>query len=162
MINIKNIIPQGGIEKYQIIIDRDGFSMTENDFRLRLTWGMQGKYLDIPKTDMFQNEGGTTFFSFDTSDMVGRVTAECTYYVPDSDYADGVRKEVERQPLCWVNAGAKMPSGMCDTGLYDGRYVTYIRQTRSGLRSLFEYFICAVDGILRDVNGLPFLVRKRN
>ena len=44
------------------------------------------------------------FFIFDTSPMIGPVTAECTYYVPDGDYPDGLRTEVNRQFLCLVVA----------------------------------------------------------
>lgn len=162
MINSKDIIQQGELAKYRIDIDRTGFSMTADDFQVLLTWGMRGESLTIPKSAMLQNEDGATFFQFDTTPMVGRVAAECTYYVPDSDCASGLRPEVERQPLCFVTDQPRQPRMLVDDGVYDGRHVSYQRQTRSGLKSLFQLFILRGGQFLADVSGLPFLVRKKN
>lgn len=161
MINSKNIIQQGQPGKYQILIEHDGFSMTEDDFELKLTWGMRGESLTIPKSAMLQNEGGETFFTFATDAMVGKVEVECRFWVPDTDFADGVREEIERQPLCFVNTSAKLPAGI-DPGIFKGEHVSYIRRNASSLCTLYEYFILIGGQFLADVNGLPFLVRKRN
>ncbi len=161
MINVKDIIPKGQPGKYQVIIEHEGFSMTENDFELLLTWGMRGQSFTIPKSAMLQNEGSETFFEFATDDMVGVVTVECRYWVPDTDFADGVRLEMERQPLCFVNEGAKLPSG-CDCGLFNGQHVSYVRRNASGLRSLYDVLRDVTGAILRDVNGLVLRALKRN
>ena len=161
MENIKNIIQQGEMAKYQVIIEHEDFSMTENDFRLLLTWGMRGDSLTISKADMLENDNGQFYFTFATKDMVGKVQVECQYDVPDDDYEDGYRTEVERQPLCFVNTSSKLPSG-CDCGLYDGTHVTYVRQTRGGLKTLYVILRDFSGNILRDMNGSILRALKRN
>lgn len=161
MQNIKNIIQQGEMAKYQVIIEHEDFTMTENDFRLILTWGMRGDSLTISKADMLENDNGQFYFTFATNDMVGKVQVECQYDVPDDDYEDGYRTEVERQPLCFVNASAKLPSG-CDCGLFDGHHVTFVRQTRGGLKTLYVILRDFSGNILRDMNGSILRALKRN
>ena len=161
MENIKNIIQQGEMAKYQIIIEHEDFSMTENDFRLLLTWGMRGESLTISKADMLENDNGQFYFTFATKDMVGKVQVECQYDVPDDDYEDGYRTEVERQPLCFVNTSSKLPCG-CDCGLYDGTHVTYVRQTRGGLKTLYVILRDFSGNIMRDMNGSILRALKRN
>ena len=114
--NVKNIIPQGEDAKYNIRIEREGFSMQDNDFRLTLKWGMQEKQLVIQKSQMMDDEAGNWLFIFPTKDMVGVVTAVCEYDVPDGDYADGFRTEKEEQPLCFVNTNMRLPQIMKDDG----------------------------------------------
>lgn len=161
MINSKNIIQQGELAKYQLIIEREGFSMTEGDFQLRLTWGMRGDTLDILKADMAQDETGQTFFQFPTDQMLGRVDVECRYRVPDSDAPDGVRQEVERQPLCWVNAATGLPR-LTETGIYQGLHVSYVRRSQGGLRSLYRSLRDVAGCFLRDANGLLLRALKQN
>lgn len=163
MINSKNIIQQGEEAKYRIAIEREGFSMTENPFMLTLKWGMQGRTLTIGKSEMLTDEAGQWYFTFPTADMVGVVTVECAYDVPDSDYPDGYRTEKEQQPLCFVNTSSRMPQLMCDHGgIYQGIYVSYERTLRSDKRSLFRYLRDILQNYLRDVNGRRLRVLKNN
>lgn len=161
MINVKNIIQQGQEAKYQVTIEHEGFSMTEGIFRIILSWGMRGETLTIERADMIQNEDGETFFTFPTNSMAGRVTAECQYDVADTDCPDGFRTEVERQPLCYVSTTARIPIDD-DAGLYQAQHVSYVRRSRSSLRTVFQYFICRGGQYLADVHRLPFFVRKNN
>lgn len=161
MINSKNIIQQGETAKYQVIIEHPGFSMTDGDFEIVLSWGMRGETLSIPKSEMIQNEGGETFFSFPTKQMVGRVEAACRYWVPDTDMTDDAAEHVERQPLCWVITDAKLPTGT-DPGLYKGEHVSYVRRTSTGLRSLYNVLRDVTGAWLRDANGLILRALKKN
>lgn len=163
MINSKNIIQQGEEAKYRIAIEREGFSMTENPFMLTLKWGMQGRTLTIDKSEMLTDESGQWYFTFPTADMVGVVTVECAYDVPDSDYPDGYRTEKEQQPLCFVNTSPRMPQLMRDHGgIYQGIYVSYERTLRSDKRSLYRYLRDILQNYLRDVNGRRLRVLKNN
>lgn len=163
MINSKNIIQQGEEAKYRIAIEREGFSMTENPFMLTLKWGMQGRTLTIDKSEMLTDESGQWYFTFPTADMVGVVTVECAYDVPDSDYPDGYRTEKEQQPLCFVNTSPRMPQLMRDHGgIYQGVYVSYERTLRSDKRSLYRYLRDILQNYLRDVNGRRLRVLKYN
>lgn len=163
MINSKNIIQQGEEAKYRIAIEREGFSMTENPFMLTLKWGMQGRTLTVDKSEMLTDESGQWYFTFPTADMVGVVTVECAYDVPDSDYPDGYRTEKEQQPLCFVNTSPRMPQMMRDHGgIYQGIYVSYERTLRSDKRSLYRYLRDILQNYLRDVNGRRLRVLKYN
>lgn len=161
MINVKNIIQQGETAKYQVIIEHPGFSMTEDDFEIVLSWGMRGDSLRIPKSEMLQNEGGETFFTFPTKNMVGRVEATCRYWVSDTDMTDDAAEMTERSPLCWVIADAKLPTGT-DPGLYKGDHVQYVRKSGVGLKSLYEVLRDVTGAILRDANGLILRALKKN
>ena len=160
MMNVKNIIQQGEEAKYNIRIEREGFTMQDDDFRLTLVWGMKGGRLDIPKSQMMENEAGNWLFP--TKEMTGIVTAVCEYDVPDSDYADGFRTEKEEQPLCFVNANMRLPQMMKDEGIYNGRYVSYERRMRSDVRSLYVVLRDVTGVILRDMNGLVQRALKKN
>jgi hypothetical protein len=95
--------------------------------------------------------------------MVGVVTVECAYDVPDGDYADGYRTEKEQQPLCFVNTSSRMPQMMRDEGgIYQGIYVSYERTLRSDKRSLFRYLRDIFQNYFRDVNGRRLCVLKNN
>lgn len=162
MMNVKNIIQQGEDAKYNIRIEREGFSMQDNDFRLTLKWGMQEKYLVIQKSQMMEDEAGKWLFTFPTKEMTGIVTAVCEYDVPDSDYADGFRTEKEEQPLCFVNANMRLPQMMKDGGIYNGRYVSYERRLRSDVRSLYVILRDVTGAWLRDMNGFVQRALKKN
>lgn len=146
--NIKNIIQQGEPAKYQIMIEHEGFSTTDNDVSVRLYWGMRGQQLVIQKEDMLRDEDGRLYIQFDTKEMLGLVQAEVTYYRTDSDYEAGSYPEVERQPLCYVNPSSKMPMTNCgiDDFNYDGMHVTFLRTEAVGVKTL--YFT------LRDIVGV--------
>jgi len=163
MINSKNIIQQGEEAKYLIAIEREGFSMADNDFSVTLSWGMQGRHLTIPKSQMMKDENGQWIFVFSTDEMVGVVTAECVYDVPDGDYPDQFRTEKERQPLCFINTSSRLPQMMRDEGgIYDGRYVSYQRSLRSDRKSIYHILRDVAGNVIRDVNGLVFRVLKNN
>lgn len=147
MLNIKNVLQQGEPGKYQVIIDYDGFSMRENDFRIRLYWGMKGDYIDIEKADMLQDEDGRFYIQFDTTEMTALVRAEVIAYLPDTDTEEGIRPLIERVPLCWVNTSDRMPvHGSQQSYLYDGQHVQFMRTTSVGVKSLYFY--------LRDIVGV--------
>ncbi|MBR2775773.1 MAG: hypothetical protein IKD75_01480 [Prevotella sp.] len=95
-----DIIQQGTDAKYAISIS--GFNMAADAFDVTLSWGMSGGMTAIRKQDMIQGADGRWYFKFPTSGIIGFVTAECRYNVPDSDYAGGIRMECDRQTLCFV------------------------------------------------------------
>ena len=161
MFDIKNVIQKGERAKYQVIVNYDDFSMRNDDFTIRLYWGMKGDEIVIPKSDLLQDEDGKFFIQFDTKDMIGIVKAEVTAYVPDSDYPDDVRTEMERVPVCFVNGADKLPIRMGSDYLYDGQHVTFIRTSLSGLRSLYFYLRDIVGLFLFDSTGRQLRARKR-
>lgn len=145
MANI-DIIQQGDVAKYQLEIERDDFSMIENDFSVKLSWGLLGQSVEIPKDKMYHDEEWNVFFLFDTSEMLGQITAECEYLVTDSDTESGYRREVDKRLLCFVNSSVcpRFPKKCCKCQDVNPRYVSYTRMTDSDLRTL--YLILRADG----------------
>lgn len=137
--NEKKIVQQGGEQKCHITISRAGFSMNSDDFDVKLSWGLAGQSLTITKEQMFSNDRDEWFFIFDTTSMFGAITAECTYYVPDGDYPDGLRTVVDRQYLCFV-VTSPLPKFICcpatspETGT-----VTYEFTDDSDVAELYAY-----------------------
>lgn len=165
-----DIIQQGDIAKYQLIISRDGFDPQTCDFQVTLSWGIVNRgQMVIKRENMYHDEDWNLFFMFDTTAMHGMLTAECEYYVPDSDMGypevgdatdEGwFRRVVDRQILCLVadNATARLPR--C-ADKKDGS-VKYEPKDEADLRSL--YLIVRADGeIVRTSDNNVVRVRKHD
>ena len=135
----KNILQQDEECKYQITINRQGFLMSRDPFSVTLHYGMLGKSLKIDKSQMANNERDEWYFMFPTDDMVGRVVAECRFDVPDTDYPDGYRTEVDLQYLCFV-ATTPLPNGICVPGeKCKDETVHYERTELSDIAELYVY-----------------------
>lgn len=145
---LSKIVQQGEEVKFKITINQQGFNMQTNDFKVKLTWGMLNKEITITKEQMVFNEMDEWFFMFDTSQMVGRVKAECSFYVPDSDYPDGYRTEVNRQFLCTV-ISYPYPKRLCVPVCGCGSQVKYERTEASDVEQLYSYLV--------DRNGRRFI-----
>lgn len=96
------ILQKGDVGKFQISITHDDFDMEQDDFFVILRWGFLNQKEEILKEQMFSDEDGKWFFTFDTDDMAGQIEAECHYFVPDTDIDGNVFEEVDRQWLCFV------------------------------------------------------------
>lgn len=78
--------------KYIVDISASGFSMARDRFTIDI---MRGPHvLHFKKDDMEIDEDGHFCVCFDTALLgPGRVSAVITAFVPDSDFADGMRTE---------------------------------------------------------------------
>ena len=133
-----NILMQGDEAKYQVRIEAEGFNMETDDFEIELLWGMLGRKVTIKKSDTIFSVDGY-FFVFNTDDMVGRVTARCTYHIPDIDCPDGLRTEVDEQLLCFVCTDP-LPQFACVPGPSQCEHkVTYERSEQSDVASDYQY-----------------------
>lgn len=135
----KKIIQQGEEAKVMITITRTGFVMNDDDFKVKLMWGLMGQSITITKDQMFSNDDDEWFFVFDSSPMIGPITAECTYYVPDNDYPDKLRTEVNRQFLCFV-VTSPLPRFICCPALPSTTgTVSYEFTNESDVAELYAY-----------------------
>lgn len=167
-----DIIQQSDVAKYQLIIDHEDFNPETDDFTVRLSWGFYGESIEIKKNEMYHDEEWNVFFMFDSTPMLGMITAECEYLVPDSDMGANelvgteeelYRVNVDRQVLCLVttSATACLPKANCKCVCNTEHSVSYKRTLRSDARSL--YAILRVDfEIIKTSDDNIVRVRKHN
>ena len=157
----KKIVQQGEEKKVQITITRTGFVMNDDDFKVKLSWGLMGQSMTITKDQMFSNDSDEWFFVFDSSPMIGPITAECTYYVPDSDYPDGLRTEVNRQFLCFV-VTSPLPKFICCPALPESTgTVSYEFTDESDIAQLYAYLLDSQGRNLVTAENEYFMVLKK-
>ena len=154
------ILQQGEEAKFQIAIK--DFDMDANDFKVELVYGYQRTIVEIDKSQMVHSADGKYFFTFDTDGMVGRVTAICTWQVPDTDYADGYRQETDEQYLCFV-ASVPCPQFIsCPQCSANDNPVTYTRTEQSSIADEYTYLACAdYDRILTCDNEVILVLKEQ-
>ena len=96
-----NVIPQGEQAVFVVKSNRVNFSFDDNDFMLEIIYGMAGQRVTILKKDL-EKVDGKWQFSFDTSNMIGQLTARLTMYMNDPDCPDDVRPEMDEQLIGFV------------------------------------------------------------
>ena len=159
---LTRIVQEGEEVKFQITITQQGFNMNEDNFRVKLTYGMLSKELIITKEQMISNDLDEWFFMFDTTGMVGRIKAECSFDVPDSDYPDGFRTEVDRQCILVV-ISHPLPARICvPVGDSQDHTVIYERTEQSDIAELYAYLTDRRGAHLLTSDGEKMLVLKKN
>lgn len=89
--------------KFLIDIQCDGFSMADDRFEVKLSRG--SKVLEFQKEDLELDSEGHFYVCFSTTDLgSGRIKAEVTAHVPDDDFEDGFREEIQRFELVTVKS----------------------------------------------------------
>ena len=84
--------------KYIVEIGAAGFSMLNDRFCVDIMRGPNA--LHFEKDDMEVDEQGNWYVCFDSLALgTGKVTAKVTAFVPDTDYPDGLRTEVQKMDL---------------------------------------------------------------
>ena len=139
-----NILQRGDEAKYGVLISQENFSMESDNFEIELSWGFEGKTKTITKDEMVFGVDGYCYFLFDTTEMLGRVSAKCTYWVPDMDCPDGLRTEVDKQLLCMV-VTVPLPRFACVPAEDCERKVKYQRSEQSDVANQYEY-LASVEG----------------
>ena len=85
----------GTEKKYVIRITSTGFSMDDDDFEVTIKRGANS--LVFRKEDMIQDEENNWYITFNTTELgVGVATMTVVAHVPDTDFPDGIRDEVDK------------------------------------------------------------------
>jgi len=101
--NVRRTIYQGTELKFTLDIQSEGFSMADDDFKVVIK--NTKKSVTIPKSDMILDENENYLFTVDTGFMgTGEYWITTIAYVPDDDFDDGLRTEVQKQLLCVVTS----------------------------------------------------------
>jgi hypothetical protein len=137
------IIPQGELAKFRMNIKDKNFDAEFDDFAILLNYGMMGESVEVKKSDCIIDADGN-YFSFDTSKMIGKVTAVCAYDIGDSD-TEGVRRRVDIQILCFVSPVPCPRFLACSACDDEEHLVEYTRITDSNVTDSYE-LLCDCDG----------------
>ena len=98
---IKRTIFQGTELKFGVEITSEGFSMQDDDFKVVVKNMKHEK--EIRKEDMLVDGEDNYIFTLDTSEFgTGDYWAFVYAYVPDADFDDGLRTEIQKIKLCTV------------------------------------------------------------
>lgn len=91
--------------KYLVEIQADGFDMARDDFNITLKLGSKSKTFEksdlVDDIEMVDGQQKHTFYLvFDSAEFgAGTLVAIIRAYVPDTDYPDNIRTEVDRFDL---------------------------------------------------------------
>ena len=89
--------------KFIIEITADGFSMVDDNFTVLLKRGGVSRLFE--KGDLIQDDEDNFYVCFDSTDFgKGLITAVVTAYVPDEDFDDGFRTEVQKFDLIKIES----------------------------------------------------------
>lgn len=92
--NEDNVVYLGTELKFAITITADGFDMEADDFSVVFKNNGNGKTIELSKSQLVYDQE-VYYALFDTTDLgTGLVNVITTAYVPDSDFDDGFRTEV--------------------------------------------------------------------
>ena len=152
------IIQQGEEVKFQVQIK--DFDMEANDFRVELVYGYRRTTVTIEKAQMLEN-ADLYYIIFDTDDIVGRVTARCTWLIPDTDAPDSYREKVDEQFLCFV-VTTPCPQFITCPACTDEHPVTYTRTEQSDIADKYQRLADKYDRPIMTADGEYILVMKPN
>jgi hypothetical protein len=100
---ISRPIYQGTELKFSLDIEIEGFSMFDDDFKVAIK--NTKTLVEIPKEEMILTDDDKFLFTIDTKEIgTGDYYIFVTAYVPDDDFDDGFRTEVQKQLLCIVTS----------------------------------------------------------
>ena len=152
------IIQQGEEVKFQVQIK--DFDMEVNDFRVELIYGYRRTTVAIEKAQMLEN-GGQYYIVFDTDDMVGRVTARCTWVGPDTDAPDGYREKTDEQFLGFI-VTTPCPQFFTCPACTEEHPVPYTRTEQSDIADKYQRLADKYDRPLLTVDNEYIFVLKPN
>lgn len=89
-----NVVYLGTELKFAITITAGGFNMEEDDFNVVFKNTTNGNKVELAKEDLV-NDGELYYALVNTAALgIGYVNVVTTAYVPDADFDDGLRTEV--------------------------------------------------------------------
>jgi len=82
--------------KFQITLTAEGFNQDENDYEITFICGSYQKTYSSANDDFVKGADGCHYLLIPTDNLSpGMMKMVITAYIPDPDFMEGVRKEVE-------------------------------------------------------------------
>ena len=155
----KNIIQQGELVKYIITSRNPNFNIEEDDFTVELIYGMLGRKLVIPKSEMVYGTDGEYLMQFSTAGMVGKVTARMTFFVHDTDVnPDGERQEVDEQVIAFVVTTPCPQFLVCPACSSEGHDIHFERTEEPDIAA--KYLRLVVTETVTPEHGEPYTIYR--
>lgn len=146
------IIQQGERAKFLIASQRADFSLSDVEFYVELSYGMMGGKTTIQKSQMQMTTNSQWVMMFDTSEMVGKVTAKFYVEVPDTDASRGIRQEVDCQVIAFV-VSTPCPRFFTCPDCTQTHDVTYTRTEQSSIADQYVRLLDMYGRILKTSEG---------
>ena len=154
-----SIIQQGEKVKYIVTSQNPNFNMEEDDFYVELRYDMMGKKLVLQKSDFLYGTGSEWVMMFDTTGMVGKVTARMVWQAHDTDSSpDNRRQEVDEQIIAFVAATPNPQLVWCPATSSAGHDVRYERTEEPDVAALYVR-ICVTETVIPD-HGDPYTIYR--
>ena len=156
----KDIIQQGEKVKYILTSRNPNFNIEEDDFYVELLYGMMGKKMTIPKSEMLYGTGGEYIMQFSTKDMVGKVTARTVFFVHDVDIdPDNSREEVDEQVIAFVVTTPCPLLLNCPKCSSDGHDINFERTEEPDIAAMYMR-LCATEVVTPESGGDPYTIYR--
>lgn len=98
-----NIFQQGDKAKFIITSQNENLDMEVCDFYVEIIYGIRQNKVVVRKSEMLYGTDGEYVLIFDTSNMIGKITARFVWYAVDTDIdPDNRRQEVDEQVIGFV------------------------------------------------------------
>lgn len=141
----KNKLIQQG-EEAKFLVNIKNFDMHTDRFFIELMYSYRNTTIKLTKEDMEETAEGW-IMTFQTDNIVGRVTARCTWDVGDLDCKDLYRTKVDEQILCFVVPVPCPQFIACGSCGEEEHQVTYTHTDQSDIGGKYDRLV--------DVNEVP-------
>jgi hypothetical protein len=153
-----NILQQGDKVKYIITSQNPNLDMEVCDFYVELIYGMRAEEVTIQKSEMLYGTDGEFVMIFDTSKLIGKITARFVWYAIDTDIdPNNRRQEVDEQVVVFV-VDTPNPKLFCcpaNSGEHDVHY-----QMTDEPDIAAKYLrLCATETVIPD-HGEPYIIYR--
>lgn len=154
-----SIIQAGEKAKYIVTSQNLNFNMEECDFYVELLYGRMGKKLTLQKSDFLYGTGSEWVMMFDTTGMVGKVTARMVWQAHDTDSnPNNQRQEVDEQIIAFVVTTPNPQLICCPKTSSEGHDVRYERTEESDIAALYVR-LRATEVVIPD-HGDPYTIYR--
>ena len=154
-----NILQQGDKVKYIITSQNPNLDMEVCDFYVELIYGMRAEKVTIQKSEMLYGTDGEFVMMFDTSKMIGKITARFVWYAIDTDIdPNNRRQEVDEQIIGFVVATPCPNFFTCPKCSSEGHDVRYELTQEPDIAAKYLRLVCT-ETVIPD-HGDPYQIYR--
>lgn len=154
-----SIIQQGTKVKYIVTSVNQTLDMEACDYYVEILYGMMGKKVVIPKSEFLYGTGGEFVMQFDTTGMVGKVTARMVWQQHDTDSdPNNERQHVDEQIIGFVVSTPNPQLLVCPKVDGDGHDVRYELTDEPDIAAMYLRLV-ATETVIPE-HGEPYTIYR--